>query len=390
VRADQDRNHGGGERTTLGNLTYTYDAGSQRTKVSGTWARSLIPNAVASATYDAANQQTAFGGQTQTFDLNGNLTGDGTNTYTWNVRNQLASIAGPTPASFVYDPLGRRQRKTINGTITDFVYDGLNPVKEATGATTVNLLTGLGIDEYLTRTTGSGTEYFLSEALGSTVALADGSGAVATEYSYEPFGTATASGTSSGNELGYTAREDDGAGVYYYRARYYHPGLQRFISEDPIDWAGGDTNLYAYVTSDPVNMVDPLGLVLDVSALPSSCQTGQSRSKSEDGPTGIAKFLGGLWGRIDCALFIMPGPAALEGPGLAIVRGFRYDHHGLMQIINRGVRPYEIADALRTPQRIVEGYGRVQRFVGRWAEVRIDQTSGQVETVIRFKPPAAP
>jgi RHS repeat-associated protein len=43
---------------------------------------------------------------------------------------------------------------------------------------------------------------------------------------------ATASGSSSGNELGYTGREDDGTGLNYYRARYYHPGLQRFISED--------------------------------------------------------------------------------------------------------------------------------------------------------------
>jgi YD repeat-containing protein len=129
---------------TLGNLAYTYDPASQRTQLGGSWARTLLPAAVASATYDAANQQTAFNGQAQTFDLNGNLTGDGTNTYTWDVRNQLASISGPVPASFVYDPVGRRrQRKTINGTATDFVYDGLNPVKEVVGATTVNLLTGL-------------------------------------------------------------------------------------------------------------------------------------------------------------------------------------------------------------------------------------------------------
>ena len=244
---------------TLGTLTYTYDAASQRTKVSGTWARALIPNAVASATYDSANRQTAFGVQAQTYDLNGNLTGDGTNTYTWNARNQLASIAGPVPASFVYDPLGRRQRKTINGTTTDFVYDGLNPVKQAVGATTVNVLTGLGIDEYLTRTTGGTTEHLLSEALGSTVALADGAGAVATEYSYEPFGIATSSGSSSTNELAYTGREDDGTGVYYYRARYYHPTLQRFISEDPIEFAGGDVNLYAYVGNKPLTYVDPFG-----------------------------------------------------------------------------------------------------------------------------------
>ena len=40
------------------------------------------------------------------------------------------------------------------------------------------------------------------------------------------------SGSSNGNEFRYTGREDDGTAIYYYRARYYHPGLQRFISED--------------------------------------------------------------------------------------------------------------------------------------------------------------
>jgi RHS repeat-associated protein len=187
------------------------------------------------------------------------LAGDGTNTYTWDARNQLASLAGPTPASFVYDPLGRRQRKTVNGTSTDFVYDGLNPVRETSGATTVVLLTGLGIDEYLTRTTGGATEYYLSEAVGSTVALTDGTGAVATEYSYEPFGTSTANGASSSNELGYTGRENDETGVYYYRARYYSPVVKRFLSEDPLESQAGP-NRYEYVGGNPLRYVDPLGL----------------------------------------------------------------------------------------------------------------------------------
>jgi RHS repeat-associated protein len=45
----------------------------------------------------------------------------------------------------------------------------------------------------------------------------------------------------------------------YYRARYYHPGLQRFISEDPIGLAAADPNLYAYVRNAPLRYRDPMG-----------------------------------------------------------------------------------------------------------------------------------
>ncbi len=44
------------------------------------------------------------------------------------------------------------------------------------------------------------------------------------------------------------------------RARYYDPAIGRFISEDPIRFAGGDVNLFAYTANNPVNFVDPWGL----------------------------------------------------------------------------------------------------------------------------------
>jgi RHS repeat-associated protein len=252
--------------TVIGDLTYTYDAAGNRIKVGGSFARSGLPPVLTTVSYNANNQQTTFGTNTETYDLNGNLAtvadAGNTATYTWNVRNQLTGInLTGFAASFTYDSFGRRTGKTVQGTTTNFVYDGLNPVQEKAGATvTANLLTGLGIDEFFTRTDGVGSRALLPDALGSTVALGDNTGTLQTQYTYEPFGYAAQTGSANTNSYKYTGREDDGTGLYYYRARYYHPRLQRFISEDPIGLRGEDVNLYGYVSGNPVALVDPLGL----------------------------------------------------------------------------------------------------------------------------------
>lgn len=56
----------------------------------------------------------------------------------------------------------------------------------------------------------------------------------------------------------------------YCRARYYHPQLQRFISEDPIGFGGG-INLYAYVANNPLLFVDPFGLDKTPPRQPKNC-----------------------------------------------------------------------------------------------------------------------
>jgi len=135
-------------------------------------------------------------------------------------------------------------------------------VQETSGATILaNILPGVGIDEFLTRTdvVAGITSNFLTDALGSPVAVTDNAGAVQTEYTYEPFGKTTPGGASNSSSYQYTGRENDGTGLYYYRARYYQSELKRFISEDPIEFAGGDVNLYAYVLNSPVNFTDPSG-----------------------------------------------------------------------------------------------------------------------------------
>src|SRR5712691_194886 len=90
---------------TLGNLTYAYDLAGRRTGVGGSYARTGTPQAASSATYNVNNQLTQWKGASLAYDANGNLTSDapfasrmmfrdGTNTYTWNARNQLVSVSG--------------------------------------------------------------------------------------------------------------------------------------------------------------------------------------------------------------------------------------------------------------------------------------------------------
>ncbi len=243
----------------LGDLTYEYDPAGRRSKVAGNYARIGLPQELSSATYNDGNQLTEREAATLTYDANGNLTGDGANNYTWDARNQLTSITGSVTASFQYDAFGRRLQKTVNGESRGFLYDGHDVVQEqVSGAPSANLLLG-GVDTVFTRADAGGTRTLITDPLGSTLGLTDESGAIQTEYTYEPFGKSTTSGAASSNTSQYTGRENDRTGLYYYRARYYSPLLQRFISEDPIGLAGG-INLYAYVDNNPISFSDPLGL----------------------------------------------------------------------------------------------------------------------------------
>ena len=107
-----------------------------------------------------------------------------------------------------------------------------------------------------------GASYYLADVLSSTIGLADASGAVLTAYTYEPFGRTASVGAPGGNTFQYTGREQEVLGLYYYRARYYHPILGRFLAEDPVKIMGGSVNFYAYVKNRPLNFTDPTGLLL--------------------------------------------------------------------------------------------------------------------------------
>jgi RHS repeat-associated protein len=245
-------------QSALGNLTYSYDLTGRRTNMGGSYAAVNLPSPIATTAYNANNQLTQWGAATPTYDANGNTLSDGTNAYVWNGRNQLASMNSGAD-SFQYDPFGRRVSKTILLTTTNYLYDHGNVAQEISGTTpTANLLTG-DSDEYFQRTDSNGAASFLTDALGSALAVTNSSGSTLAQYTYEPFGNTTITGGSA-NPYQYTGRENDGTGLYFYRARFYSPILQRFVSEDPIGLAGG-INKYSYVLNAPATFRDPSGLI---------------------------------------------------------------------------------------------------------------------------------
>jgi RHS repeat-associated protein len=245
--------------TTIGDLTYTYNAVDDRIATGGSLARTGLPSAIATTQYDANNRLLGRDAVTLSYDDNGNLTQDGAHTYIWNERNQLAGISGADTANYTYDAFGRRKTAEINGQTTSTLHDGWNPIQlQAGGVAVENRLTGLGLDANFVRTRGGVTESYLTDALGSTLELRDTVQNQTVAYTYDPYG-GTASSAASTNGIKYTGREQDLEDLYYYRNRYYKPSVGQFISEDLIGLRGG-RNLYAYVSNNPLRYIDPLGL----------------------------------------------------------------------------------------------------------------------------------
>jgi YD repeat-containing protein len=164
---------------TMGDLKYAYDDAGKRTAVWGSYARTKLPDSVASLNYDNSNRLIGRAGKPLEYDLAGNMTKDAETprgAYTWNARGELMSISGGHTASFNYDAFGRRVAKTVGGKRTDYVHDGSQVVQERTGVGTANLLAGLEADELYARDDASGTTSLLTDALGSTIALTDAFG----------------------------------------------------------------------------------------------------------------------------------------------------------------------------------------------------------------------
>jgi RHS repeat-associated protein len=228
-----------------------------------------------------------------TYDADGNLTADGVWEYHWDGENRLVRQRrqdNTLSLRYTYDHAHRRVRKEVfaNGNWTDpattdrrYVWRGWQLVAElepgAPPTVHTNYIWGLDRSGTVGGAGGNGgllmqewsvwshrpVAYPLYDAHGTVHGYVDDSGGLVASYAHSPFGeqhaeTGWAAGALTPLRFA-TQYRDAETGLYYSQHRYYHPGLGRFLSRDPIGEAGG-LNLYAYAGNDPVNRWDYLGL----------------------------------------------------------------------------------------------------------------------------------
>lgn len=163
-------------------------------------------------------------------------------------------------ATYDYDFLGRRSRKTVSGIGTTYVYSGFDPLKETTTAETWEYLFGANIDEVLSARRAGADYFYAADALGSVQQICDSLGFPTARYSYDSWGEATQLDGTLASPFLYAARELSEDTLMYYRFRYYQPRLGRFISEDPLGTERSDNNAFRYVYNNPTSWIDPYGL----------------------------------------------------------------------------------------------------------------------------------
>jgi RHS repeat-associated protein len=246
---------------------YTYDANGNRL------TETNAPRGITgkSFSYSAEDHVLTAGDTSYQFDVDGFATSksspSGTTSYSYSSRGELLSTTLPSGAILTYDhdPLGRRIAKRVNGAVVEkYLWADLTTLLATYGASG-NLIARFSYvdDRVPYAMTKGGVAYYLAyDQVGSLRAVSDAAGTVVKRIDYDSFGNIVAD-TNPGFAVPFGfagGLQDRDAGLVRFGFRDYEPGIGKWTARDPIDFAGGDTDLYAYVMNDPVNWVDPGGL----------------------------------------------------------------------------------------------------------------------------------
>jgi RHS repeat-associated protein len=209
----------------------------------------------------------------ESYDQNGDVIASGGKTFSYDSQGELLSMtSGSTSIGMIYDAFGNRVGKSVNGVVTRYLIDDLNPtgypqvVEELNGSGAVQRSYTYGlqrISEYQPISGAWTPSFYGYDGGGNVRNLTNSAGTVTDTYEYDAFGNSfTVSGTTP-NEMMYRGEQyDSDLGLYYLRSRYYNPATGRFMSRDPEDgdlFGAMSLQRYRYASGDPVNRIDPLG-----------------------------------------------------------------------------------------------------------------------------------
>ena len=246
--------------------SYSYDAnGNRQTEINA------LRSVNRSYSVSLEDHVITAGSASYQFDVDGFLTqktiGASTTAYHYSSRGELLSALLPNGTAITYDhdPLGRRIAKRVNGSITEkYLWQGSTRLLAVYDGSNNLILRFTYADERmpLSMTYSGATYYLFYDQIGSLRAVSDTSGSIVKRVDYDAYGSIiTDTHPALSLPLGFAGGLfDKDTGLVRFGARDYDPALGRWTAKDPIDFAGGDTNLYGYVQNDPVSFADPLGL----------------------------------------------------------------------------------------------------------------------------------
>lgn len=252
------------QKNSLPHANYTYDSNSNRT--SGT-----VNSVTTTASYDGEDQLLTFGTKSFTYNLNGEVAtmadGSSTTAYTYDVFGNFKSVVLPTKTiNYKVDAHNRRMVKLDGVNVVEYYI--LNSDNQIIGIADNSGIFQKGfvygtkshVPDYMIM--GGDKFKIVTNHLGSPVVVVNSStGAIAQEIHYDEWGNILSDTNPGFTPFGFAGcLYDQDTKLCRFGARDYDASIGRWLSKDPILFAGGDTNLYGYVLQDPINLIDPDGL----------------------------------------------------------------------------------------------------------------------------------
>lgn len=217
--------------------------------------------------------------------------------YDYDALGNLRSVVLPTGSriDYIIDGQDRRIGKLVDGILVKgWLYrDQLNPVAELDGQG--NVIARFvyadqpNVPAYMVR--NGGVYRIVSDHLGSPRLVIDSAtGEVVQRMDYDAFGRIVTDTQPGFQPFAFAGGlYDQDTGLVRFGARDYDPATGRWTAKDPIRFQGGDTNIYVYSGSNPVNFIDPSGL-----RAYSHCETRDYLDQAREDMSGWDKLLNAL------------------------------------------------------------------------------------------------